>query len=131
MYRVLSAAEEAGGFRCGYFVEGLGAAQFGSAPAIDRLRNFCDAASTGTPALLLAATDPANPFGAALPWPPAAGGHRPGRKAGAVVVLEDGALVCYLERGGRSLLTFSTDTARLERAAEIGRASCRDGGCGS
>ncbi|HLR95902.1 MAG TPA: DEAD/DEAH box helicase [Jiangellaceae bacterium] len=130
MYRVLSAAEEAGGVRRGYFVEGLGAAQFGSAPAIDRLRNFSDAASTGTPALLLAATDPANPFGAALPWPPAAGGHRPGRKAGAVVVLEDGALVCYLERGGRSLLTFSTDTARLERAAVAVAGAVRAGALG-
>ena len=56
--------------------------------------------------MVLAATDPANPYGAALPWPPSDGGHRPGRKAGALVVLVDGALVLYLERGGRSALTY-------------------------
>jgi ATP-dependent Lhr-like helicase len=57
----------------------------------------------------LAATDPANPYGAALPWPTAEageGGHRPGRKAGALAVLVDGRLVVYVERGGRTLLTF-------------------------
>ena len=62
--------------------------------------------------LLLRGTDPANPFGAALPWPEAIGGasgHRPGRKAGALVVLVDGTLSVYVERGGRTLLTWTED----------------------
>jgi ATP-dependent Lhr-like helicase len=63
---------------------------------------------------VLAAADPANPYGAALPWPSRAseddaGGARPGRKAGALVVLVDGELVWFIERGGRSLLSFSDD----------------------
>ena len=68
-------------------------------------------------AVTLAATDPANPFGAALPWPEreTSGGHRPGRKAGALVVLVDGALTLYVERGGKTLLTWSDD-ARPPRA---------------
>ncbi|ADG74439.1 DEAD/H associated domain protein [Cellulomonas flavigena DSM 20109] len=72
--------------------------------------------------VVLAATDPANPYGAALAWPdPPPGrdgsGHRPGRKAGALVALVDGALALYLERGGRTLLTFSQDPAVLAAAA--------------
>lgn len=72
--------------------------------------------------VVLAATDPANPYGAALAWPedPAerdGSRHRPGRKAGALVTLVDGALVLYLERGGRTLLTFSRDAATLAAAA--------------
>ncbi|MCC2322004.1 Lhr family helicase [Cellulomonas xiejunii] len=72
--------------------------------------------------VVLAATDPANPYGAALAWPdPPAGRdgarHRPGRKAGALVTLVDGALAMYLERGGRTLLTFSDDPAVLAAAA--------------
>jgi ATP-dependent Lhr-like helicase len=69
---------------------------------------------------VLAATDPANAYGAALPWPPMAGAdvsHRPGRKAGAVVVAVDGELVLYLERGGKSLLAWSRDDAVLGIAA--------------
>ncbi len=109
-YRVLSRFEESGRSRRGYFVEGLGAAQFGTSGAIDRLR--AQAATERAPgekpeALTLAATDPANPYGAALPWPAQPeGGHRPGRKAGALVVLVDGDLALYVERGGRTLLTF-------------------------
>jgi ATP-dependent Lhr-like helicase len=74
--------------------------------------------------LVLAATDPANPYGGALPWPAslpdeAAGGtaHRPGRKAGALVALVDGHLALYLERGGKSVLTFTDDEAVLDAAA--------------
>src|SRR5437763_1248880 len=79
--------------RRGYFVEGLGAAQFGTVGAIDRLRThlrtepFPGDRPEKPSALALAATDPANPFGAALPWPAQESGHRPGRKAGAIVVL--------------------------------------------
>ena len=112
VYKVLSAFEDSGRCRRGYFVDGLGAAQFGTSGAIDRLRTFSTSTALdgGGPkheALALAATDPANPYGAALPWPSSESGHRPGRKAGAVVVLVDGALVLYIERGGRTLLTWS------------------------
>jgi ATP-dependent Lhr-like helicase len=123
-YKVLSQFEDSGRCRRGYFVAGLGAAQFGSAGAVDRLRTFSEPAEEKV-AVALAATDPANPFGAALGWPerpvsdPTAEtgpGHRPGRKAGALVVLVDGALVLYVERGGRTLLTFSDDHERLTPA---------------
>ncbi|MGL5828842.1 MAG: hypothetical protein ACRC0L_04645, partial [Angustibacter sp.] len=70
---------------------------------------------------LLAAADPANPFGAALPWPspvPGLAGPRPGRKAGAVVVIQAGELLVYLERGGKSTVTFSTEDALLTAAAQ-------------
>ena len=126
MYKVLSRMEEAGRVRRGYFVEHLGAAQFGTPATVDRLRTFvrdADAAPALTP-LVLAATDPANPYGAALPWPGAADdpvvgtpAHRPGRKAGALVALVDGHLAAYLERGGRSALTFTDDEAELAAAA--------------
>ncbi|MFZ2014831.1 MAG: DEAD/DEAH box helicase, partial [Nocardioides sp.] len=121
VYKVLSAFEDSGRCRRGYFVEGLGAAQFGTAGAIDRLRTFTDLrdGSAKPEAVTLFATDPANPFGGALPWPEreTAGGHRPGRKAGALVVLVDGALTLYVERGGRTLLTWTDDAALLVPAA--------------
>src|SRR5262249_49005456 len=69
---------------------------------------------------VLAATDPANPYGAALPWPERGAldaGHRPGRKAGAAVVLVDGRLVLYVERGGRTLLSYSDEERVVEPAA--------------
>jgi ATP-dependent Lhr-like helicase len=124
VYKVLSAFEDSGRCRRGYFVEGLGAAQFGTAGAVDRLRTFADARGDSgeqkPQAVTLAATDPANPFGAALPWPDreASGGHRPGRKAGALVVLVDGTLTLYVERGGKTLLTWSEDAAMLGPAAQ-------------
>ncbi|MFD1859822.1 hypothetical protein [Aeromicrobium camelliae] len=121
MYRVLREMETSGAALRGYFVDGLGGAQFAAKGAIDRLRAHArddDAPSRDAP-VVLAATDPANPYGAALPWPEReTGGHRPGRKAGALVVLHDGHLVLYLERGGKTLLTFSDDPARLDLAAE-------------
>ena len=115
VYKVYSAAEDAGRLRRGYFVEGLGAAQFATTGAIDRLRGVGRGAAGG--ALVLAASDPANPFGAALPWP-GSGDHRPSRKAGALVVLDDGQLVAWLERGGRTALTWSTNPDQLRRTAE-------------
>jgi ATP-dependent Lhr-like helicase len=129
VYKVLSAFEESGRCRRGYFVEGLGAAQFGTAGAIDRLRTFTEVGGDQEKpeAITLAATDPANPFGAALPWPEreTSGGHRPGRKAGALVVLVDGVLTLYVERGGRTLLTWTEDAGRLRPAtlslSEAGR----------
>jgi ATP-dependent Lhr-like helicase len=73
----------------------------------------------GPTALLLAAADPANAYGAAIAWPerPGGGGHKPGRKAGALVVLVDGELVLYVERGGRTVLSWSESTERLGMAA--------------
>jgi ATP-dependent Lhr-like helicase len=119
VYRVLAAAEEAGRVRRGYFVEGLGAAQFGAVGAIDRLRAQARPLGEGPgEALVLAATDPANPYGAALGWPARDSGHLPGRKAGALVVLVDGQLVLYVERGGRTLLSFTEDDAALAPAAK-------------
>ncbi|MEF9981038.1 MAG: ATP-dependent helicase [Glutamicibacter sp.] len=108
LYRVLSKLEEAGHARRGYFVEKLGAAQFSTSTTIDRLRGFqlADDPRRQPVATVLASTDPANPYGAALAWPATETGHRPGRKAGAIVGLLDGALSLYLERGGRTVLTF-------------------------
>nr|WP_300142679.1 ATP-dependent helicase [Propionicimonas sp.] len=125
VYRVLATAEESGRVRRGYFVEGLGAAQFGGVGAVDRLRSQArplEGAPVGGSALVLAAADPANPYGAALAWPPRpetgdGHGHLPGRKSGALVVLLDGRLVLYVERGGRTLLSWSDDPALLEPAA--------------
>jgi ATP-dependent Lhr-like helicase len=117
-YRVLAAMEETGRTRRGYFVEGLGAAQFGHGVAIDRLRAVPEQTKPRT--FVLAATDPANPYGAALPWPARpveTSGHQPGRKAGAVVVLVDGELAVYVERGGRTLLTWLDDD-RIPLAVE-------------
>ncbi len=138
VYRVLRAMEEAGQCRRGYVVEGLGAAQFAVPGAIDQLRSFAaerDApdSSSDRNAVLLAATDPAQPYGAALAWPAALGDgkHRPGRKAGAVVVLVDGVPALYAERGGRSLLTFTTDQSQLRAAAQRLAMAVHHGGLGS
>ncbi|MGN6744503.1 MAG: ATP-dependent helicase [Amnibacterium sp.] len=122
VYKTLAALEEAGRARRGYFVEHLGAAQFSTSGTIDRLRSFNrdpDERPDEPQVVCLAATDPANPYGAALAWPPAAaeGGHRPGRKAGALVVLVDGALAAYLERGGRTVLLFTDEAGTLAAAA--------------
>ena len=209
VYRVLSAFEETGRCRRGYFVEGLGAAQFAGPGAVDRMRALAreleiaaeqqggppgtgaGGASAGsvdplhphgglpgvgsggpgagypvgppgwqvpTPggwsdgrpargsgrgrrgrgegdgddaAVVLAAADPAQPYGAALPWPARPGetaaGHKPGRKAGAVVVLVQGELVLYVERGGRSLLTWTEDPARLQAGVDALALAVRDG----
>ena len=134
-YRVLTGFEDSGRARRGYFVEGLGAAQFGTAGAVDRLRTYSTPTSEEKPVgITLAATDPANPYGAALPWPATTGaaatGHRPGRKAGAVVVLVDGSLVLYVERGGRTLLTFSEDDAVTSVAIESLATAVRRGALG-
>jgi ATP-dependent helicase Lhr and Lhr-like helicase len=103
LYPVLRAMEEAGRVRRGYFVDGLGGSQFALPGAVDRLRAAREAERT---VVALAATDPANPYGAALPWPVGdAEAGRMARAAGAFVVLDGGELRLYLERGGRSLLT--------------------------
>jgi ATP-dependent Lhr-like helicase len=123
LYKVLTAFEDAGRCQRGYFIESLGGSQFAAASTVDRLRGYADTVDQQQPeyhALVLAAADPANPYGLALPWPPGpdrSTGHRPGRKAGALVVLVDGELVWFLERGGRSLLNFHTDPLAQQAAA--------------
>ncbi len=163
VYKVLSAFEDSGRCRRGYFVEGLGAAQFGAPGSVDRLRTFSrELGGEGDPqaaraTVVLAATDPANPYGAALPWPDRSGeaagpdgtapdgaaigtaggsgagsgaGHRPGRKAGALVILVDGSLAVYLERGGKTLLTFTDDHDDLAAAMTALAGAVRRGAMG-
>jgi len=118
VYGVLRAMEEAGRVRRGYFVAGRGAAQFALPGAVDRLRAMREPGED--PAVFtIAATDPANPYGAALNWPERDEGRKPMRTAGALVVLADGRLVAWLAKdrpsssgtrsvpwGERALLTF-------------------------
>ncbi|WP_460628370.1 Lhr family helicase [Intrasporangium mesophilum] len=204
IYRVLAAAEEAGKVRRGYFVEGLGASQFASTGAVDRLRSMSrlpgggpagvsgqavdgtpggsDAGNAGAvggrvdpferdewasartgpggipawsagrdrrparrdersgpPTLVLAASDPANPYGAAIRWPERGvvdpedsrpKGHQPARKAGALVVLVDGDLVLYVERGGKTMLCWSDDPDALQAAADALALAVREGALG-
>jgi ATP-dependent helicase Lhr and Lhr-like helicase len=108
VYPVLRAMEEAGRARRGYFVSGLGAAQFALPGAVDRLRSERDAPETPR-VLILGAADPAQPYGAAFPWPRPDGDERYSlqRAAGAYLVTVDGAAVLYVERGGRSVVTLS------------------------
>ncbi|MBH1938699.1 ATP-dependent helicase [Streptomyces sp. AV19] len=151
-YRVLSAFEESGRARRGYVVEGLGAAQFAMDGAVDRLRAISTArerAGDSGPhgsrpadarAVVLAAADPANAYGAALPWPdpPAGAAHKPGRKAGSLVVLVDGELALYVERGGKTLLAWHRpdeeappDDAGLRAAVEALASAARAGALGT
>ncbi|WP_304453996.1 DEAD/DEAH box helicase [Nocardiopsis sp. YSL2] len=136
-YQVLRSMEESGQVRRGYFVEGLGGAQFALPGAVDRLR----AVSGGGPArargegggcLVLAATDPANPYGQSLPWPSTGrdGSGRPARVGHALVVLDGGGPTLYLHLGGRSAVTFGAAPALLERAAGALAATVRERGLG-
>ncbi|MFB4266965.1 ATP-dependent helicase [Nonomuraea sp. GTA35] len=136
IYQVLRAYEESGRCRRGYFVEGLGGAQFALPGAVDRMRAMAPGLASsprqeGRRAVVLAAADPASPYGAALPWPQRPGevGHKPGRKAGSLVVLVDGHLVLYVERGGKTLLSF-TDGDRLQPAVDALALAVRDGALG-
>ena len=141
---MLRSFEESGRARRRYFIEGLGAAQFATGATVDRLRSFSREQDSTEPliAVTLAATDPANPYGAALPWPSNAPvetavdstadtdkkGHRPGRKAGALVVLVDGRLALFVERGGKTMLTFGSDEPTLAAAAASLAATIRRSG---
>lgn len=127
IYKALNIFEDSGRVRRGYFIDGLGGAQFAAPATIDALREYADIprAQRNT-AVVLAATDPANPFGAALEWPSRPDvevggenrtGHRPGRKAGAIVVVVDGRLVLFVERGGKTVLSFVDDPDPLSAAA--------------
>ena len=111
LYPVYAALEEAGRIRRGYFVEGRGGAQFALAGAVDRLR------AVEPVTAVVAAADPANPYGASVPWPASPG--RPSRSAGAYIALVDGLPAAFIERGGRSLSTFpdiDVDPARMAAA---------------
>jgi ATP-dependent helicase Lhr and Lhr-like helicase len=133
IYKVLRGMEDTGQVIRGYVVEGLGAAQFAAKGAVDRLRAL---SGPGRPApgraVVLAAADPAQPYGAALPWPAATGDtkHRPARKAGALAVLVDGVPALYVERGGRSLLSFTEERQPLADAAQALSAAVREGWLG-
>ncbi|HEY1974552.1 MAG TPA: DEAD/DEAH box helicase, partial [Pseudonocardia sp.] len=135
IYRVLRAMEESGRCRRGYVVEGLGAAQFAVPGAIDQLRALArDTDDHGEPtSVVLAAADPAQPWGAALGWPATVGDskHRPGRKAGALVVLVSGTPALYVERGGRSLLSFTDEETALRAAAQALARAVREGWLGT
>jgi ATP-dependent Lhr-like helicase len=136
VYRVLRAMEESGQVVRGYVVEGLGAAQFAARGAVDRLRAMSRPGDPEPgqplPVVVLAAADPAQPYGAALDWPAAIGDtkHRPGRKAGALVVLVDGKPALYVERGGRSLLSFTEEDQVLRAAAGALAGAVHDGWLG-
>ncbi|KAA0919156.1 ATP-dependent helicase [Dietzia sp. ANT_WB102] len=147
VYKVLAQMEDSGRCRRGYFVDGLGAAQFAAGNTIDRLRTFDDTADddhwpsgTDEPTVrVLAATDPANPYGAALPWPAGrttgegtgnGSGHRPGRKAGALVVLVDGVCVLFVERGGRTILILDGRAGAVPLAAAALADSVKSGAVG-
>src|SRR5204863_7660929 len=119
IYPVLKAMEEAGRVRRGYFVAGLGATQFATAGALDVLRSFRDEPEEPE-TVLLAATDPANPYGALRTWP--AQGLT--RSVGASVILVNGALACYLTRGEKELKVFlpENEPSRSIVAREVSKA---------
>ena len=141
VYTVLKAMEDAGRVRRGYFVSGLGAAQFAMPAALDLLRSQRDASDTFT-ALVLSATDPASPYGSLVKWPTAAwadaisqlqgheanaasdGGRGPTRTAGALVILVDGYAGAYLRRGERELLLVmpSAEPNRSHATQAVARA---------
>ena len=104
VYPIFKAMEEAGRIRRGYFVAGLGATQFASAGAIDLLRSFRDDPDEPE-AVMLAATDPANPYGALLKWPV----QGLMRVVGASVILVNGRMACYVSRGEKQVSVFLPD----------------------
>jgi ATP-dependent Lhr-like helicase len=128
IYPVLRAMEDAGRVRRGYFVAGCGAAQFALPGAVDRLRALREPGNR-VEAVRLAATDPANPYGAALPWPGLAHGRKPMRSAGALVILVDGALAAWLGPGERHLVTFletGGDRGEAEVAGAVAQLLARE-----
>ncbi|TMK74917.1 MAG: DEAD/DEAH box helicase [Actinobacteria bacterium] len=126
LYGEMSNLEMLGTARRGYFVEGLGGAQFALPGAVERLRSLPD---TDGRYMVLAATDPANPYGAGVPWPKrdggGQGGRRPSRTPGAYVVLRDGEPMLFVERGGRGILRlrYLDDSTLAEAIGELARAA--------
>ena len=142
VYPVLKAMEEAGRTRRGYFVAGLGATQFALPGCEDRLRDQREAKHLDGPvaAVVLSADDPANPYGAALPWPQSPAGWRAQRAAGCQVILWDGWLIGFLDKKGERLLTFLPEDEPARGHASqalvgavargVGRPRGRGGGAG-
>lgn len=108
LYPVFKAMEESGRIRRGHFVEGLGASQFAVPDAVERLRSLREESRNGAP-VLLAASDPANPYGSVLPWPDCGTARRPERVAGCCVVLQNGELLAWISQEERRLLVFRED----------------------
>ncbi|MGH9189382.1 MAG: Lhr family helicase [Acidimicrobiales bacterium] len=132
VYPVLRAMEESGKARRGYFVAGLGGAQFALPGAVDRMRARPEPPARPK-AMVLAATDPANAYGLSLPWPRPelqGAGDRAGprRVAGAYVVLVDGMASLYLERGGKGLLALRPFDGGWEEVAVAGLVRLVDDG---
>lgn len=125
IYGELQNLELLGTARRGYFVEGLGGAQFALPGAVERLRSLPRADGE---LLWLAATDPANPYGATLPWPKLEGSRRAARTAGAYLGMRDGVPLIYVERGGKGILRLAPLEGD-ELAAALGdlAAAARDG----
>jgi ATP-dependent Lhr-like helicase len=122
VYGELRLMEEAGLCQRGYFVEGLGGAQFALPAAVERLRDVRDPAGSGGATAVIASNDPANPFGASIPWPEAP--RKLARAAGTWVVLVGGRLALYVERGGRGLVVVEPDL--LEQGVEALASLVRD-----
>jgi ATP-dependent Lhr-like helicase len=122
VYPVLKAMEDAGRVRRGYFVAGLGATQFATAGALDVLRSFRDEPEEPE-TVFIAATDPANPYGAIVKWPEA-NDRNLTRSVGASVILVNGALAAYHGRGEKQLVTFlpEEEPSRSMTAREVARA---------
>jgi ATP-dependent Lhr-like helicase len=121
VYRALAIQEEIGAVRRGWFVEGLGGAQFALPEAVDRLRAVREPTGGTPPVIVLRANDPAQPFGAILAWPEHPGGAAtPRRDASSYVVLRDGDLLATVSPGGRRLVVWQPDAL-----GEIARALAR------
>jgi ATP-dependent helicase Lhr and Lhr-like helicase len=129
VYQVLRAMEEAGRIRRGYFVAGLGGAQFAMPAALDMLRAVREPPDEPS-TVVLAATDPANPYGTLLKWPAGSGesdgspaGRGPARSVGAVTIIVDGSAAGYLKRGERELLLFTpqSEPGRSRTARQVAR----------
>jgi ATP-dependent Lhr-like helicase len=115
LYDTFSNLETLGVCRRGYFIEGMGGAQFALPGAVERLR----ATPERDRSLVVAAADPAQPYGAALPWPRREGQERrPARVAGAYVVMVADEPQLYVERGGRGLVTLAEPAAGSSRGRE-------------
>jgi ATP-dependent helicase Lhr and Lhr-like helicase len=125
IYGELQNLELLGTARRGYFVEGLGGAQFVLPGAVERLRSMPREEGS---LLILAATDPANPYGATLSWPRLEGQRRPARTAGAYVMLRDGEPLLYVERGGRGILRLTElNDEELAQGLEVLASAAHDG----
>jgi ATP-dependent Lhr-like helicase len=118
LYPELSNLEVLGSARRGYFIEGLGGAQFALAGAVERLRSQPD---DDEETLILATTDPANPWGATLPWPKTGNRRRPSRTPGSYLLMKAGEPVLYVEKGGKGILRLDSSLGGTELVAFLGR----------